>query len=153
MKLKPNQIKKDERMKSVQLRISKLLEKRNSLGDCTMRHLVFSSLSLLLISAATAPAIKAQPPLAVGPSEAQVVPSYVQHTTPLNLVSLAYRGYFKNKGIPSYGALIAAYQSRKIGAQEIVQVAVEANRVSAEVLSDSGYLNAVAQELRDLQND
>ncbi len=117
-----------------------------------MRHLVFSSLSLLLISAATAPAIKAQPPLAVGPAEAQVVPSYVQQTTPLNLVSLAYRGYFKNKGIPSYGALIAAYQSRKIGAQEIVQVAVEANRVSAEVLSDSGYLNAVEQGLRDLQS-
>jgi hypothetical protein len=67
-----------------------------------MRHLIFGSLSLLLMSAATAPAIKAQPPLAVGPAEAGVVPSYVQQTTPVNLVSLAYRGYFKNQGIPSY---------------------------------------------------
>jgi hypothetical protein len=105
------------------------------------------------MSAATAPAIKAQPPLAVGPAEAGVVPSYVQQTTPFNLVYLAYRGYFKNQDIPSYSGLIAAYQSGKISAQELVQVAVEANRVSVEVLSDSGYLNAVEQGLIDLQQD
>jgi len=118
-----------------------------------MRHLISGSLSLLLMSAATAPTIKAQPPVAVGPAEARVVPSYLQQTTPVNLVSLAYRGYFKNQGIPSYGILIAAYQSGKISAQDLVLVAVEANRVSAEVLSDSGYLNAVEQELRTLQDD
>jgi hypothetical protein len=117
-----------------------------------MRHLIFGSLSLLLMSAATAPAIKAQSPLAVGAAEAGVVPSYVQQTTPVNLVSLAYRGYFKNQGIPSYGVFIAAYQSGKISAQELVQVAVEANRVSAEVLSDSRYINAVEQGLRSLQS-
>ena len=118
-----------------------------------MRHLIFGSLSLLLMSATTAPAIKAQPPLAVGPAEAGVVPSYVQQTTPVNLVSLAYRGYFKNQGIPSYSGLLDAHQSGKITAQRLVQVAVEANRVSAEVLSDSRYLNAVEQGLRDLQQD
>ncbi len=118
-----------------------------------MRPLIFGSLSLLLMSAATAPAIKAQPPLAVGPAVVGVVPSYIQQTTPVNLVSLAYRGYFKNQGIPSYGVLLAAYQSGKITAQELVQVAVEANRVSGEVLSDFGYLNALEQELRGLQND
>jgi hypothetical protein len=105
------------------------------------------------MSAATAPAIKAQLPLAVGPAEAGVVPSYVQQTTPVNLVSLAYRGYFKNQGIPSYTGLLDAHKSGKITAQRLVQVAVEANRVSAEVLSDSGYLNAVEQGLRDLQQD
>jgi hypothetical protein len=89
----------------------------------------------------------------VGPAEAAVVPSYVQQTTPVNLVSLAYRGYFRKQGIPSYGVLIAAYQSGKISAQDLVQVAVEANRVSAEVLSDSGYLNAVEQALKQLQDD
>ncbi len=118
-----------------------------------MRHLIVESLSLLLMSAATAPTIQAQLPLAVGPAEAGVIPSYLQQTTPVNLVSLAYRGYFKNQGIPSYGTLIAAYQSGKISAQDLVQVAIEANRVSAEVLSDFGYLNAVEQELRTLQDD
>ncbi len=118
-----------------------------------MRHLIVGSLSLLLMAAVTAPTIQAQPPVAVGPAEAGVVPSYVQQTTPVNLVYLAYRGYFKNQGIPSYSGLIGAYQFGKISAQDLVQVAVEANRVSAEVLSDSGYLNAVEQELRDLQND
>ncbi len=77
----------------------------------------------------------------------------VQQTTPINLVSLAYRGYFRNQGIPGYGVLITAYRSGKISAQELVQIAVEANRVSAEVLSDSGYINAVEQGLRDLQED
>jgi hypothetical protein len=152
MNLKLTQTKKEKRMKSVQLKLSNLFEGRNSLGDCTMRPLIFGSLSLLLMSAATAPAIKAQPSVAVGPAEAGVVPSYVQQTTPVNLVSLAYRGYFKNQGIPSYGVLITAYQSGKISAQELVQVAIEANRVSAEVLSDSGYINAVEQGLRNLQS-
>ncbi len=153
MNLKLTQIKKEKRMKPIQLRISNLFERRNSTRDRTMKHLIFGSLSLLLMSAATAPAIKAQPPVAVGPAEAGVVPSYIQQTTPVSLVSLAYRGYFKNRGIPSYGVLLSAYQSGKITAQDLVQVAVEVNRVSAEVLSDSGYLNAVEQELRDLQDD
>ncbi len=43
-----------------------------------MKRLIFGSLSLLLMSAATAPAIKAQPPVAVGPAEAGVVLSYIQ---------------------------------------------------------------------------
>jgi hypothetical protein len=153
MNLKLSQTTKEKRMKPVQLRISNFFARRTSIGDCKMKPLILGSLSLLLMSAATAPAIKAQPSLAVGPAEAGVVPSYVQQTTPVNLVSLAYRGYLKNQGIPSYGVLIAAYQSGKISAQELVQVAVEANRVSPEVLSDSGYLNAVEQELRGLQND
>ncbi len=139
-------------MKPVQFRISELFEGRNSLGDFTMRRLIFGSLSLLLMSAATAPAIKAQQPVAIDPVEAGVIRSYVQQTTPVNLVSLAYRGYFKNQGIPGYGVLIAAYKSGKITAQEIVQVAVEANRLPAEVLSDSGYVNAVEQELSDLDD-
>jgi hypothetical protein len=152
MNLKLTQIKKEKRMKPVQLRISNLFERRNSTGDRTMKRLIFGSLSLLLISAATAPAIKAQPPVAVGPAAAGVVPSYVQQTTPVNLVSLAYRGYFRNQGIPSYGVLLAAHQFGKISAKDLVQVAVEANRVPAEVLSDSGYLNAVEQALRQLQD-
>jgi hypothetical protein len=153
MKLELTQIKEEKRMQSVQSTISKLSEAKNSLGDRTMKRLIFGGLSFLLMSAATAPAIKAQPPVAVDPAEARVVPSYIQQTTPVNLVSLAYRGYFKNQGIPSYGVLIAAHQSGKITAQELVQVAVEANRVSAEALSDSGYLSAVEQRLRDLQDD
>ncbi len=115
-----------------------------------MRPLFLGGLSLLLMSAATAPAIKAQPPVAVSPVGARVIPSYVQQTTPVDLVYLAYRGYFKNQGIPSYFGFLAAYQSGEISAQKLVQVAVEANRVSAEVLSDFGYINAVEQGLRNL---
>ncbi len=70
--------------------------------------------------------------------------------TPFQLVFLAYRGHFRNRGIPSYDAFLSAYGEGKISAKDIVSVGVEANRVPAEMMTDKRYLRAVKSYLDSL---
>ena len=70
--------------------------------------------------------------------------------TPFQLVFLAYRGHFRDRGIPSYDAFLSAYQNGRISAKDIVSVGVEANRVSVQSTTDKGYLRAVESYLDSL---
>lgn len=113
-----------------------------------MRHLILGGLSFMLISTANTPIVQAQQTTVVVPTTLQRTPS--KQLQPVDLVSLAYQGRFRQQGIPSYGALVAAYQTGRIDAENLVQSAVTANRVTAEVLANRRYLNAVDLQLRSL---
>lgn len=115
-----------------------------------MKRLVFGGLSVLLLTAAIAPAVKAQT-TAVNPTTLNSTST--RQLKPFNLVNLAHRGYFKQQGIPSYLTLASAYRTGRIDAFDLVQAAVKANRLSPETLTDQGYLNSVEVQLRGLQSN
>lgn len=70
--------------------------------------------------------------------------------TPFNLVVLARSGYFQQQGIPSYLKLIAAYNLGRVTALDLVQAAVQTNRISDKYLSDRSFLKAVDAQLEIL---
>lgn len=116
-----------------------------------MKRILLGGLSLLLTSAIAAPAVLAQEG-----SDNLVVQrdniTTVKGITPVNLAYQAYRGEFKNQGIPGYSGLIDAYGTRQVSAESLVKTAIAANLVSQEALNDEGYINAVDSQLRDFQN-
>ncbi|HBB31130.1 MAG TPA: hypothetical protein DDZ80_24265 [Cyanobacteria bacterium UBA8803] len=114
-----------------------------------MKGLILSSLSILLISAVHAPTAKAEP---VAIKQATAQSTSTTQLTPFTLVSLAHQGYFQPQGIPGHIGFTAAYQIGQITAEEIVQSAVNANRLSPQVLSDSEYLRAVEVQLNAIAN-
>ena len=117
-----------------------------------MTRLMLSSLSVFLLSAAaTAPMVRAET-AALNPTTFNSTSTPTTQPTPFNLVTLAHRGYFNQQGIPSYLALTSAYHSGRIQAFDIVQAAVKANRLSADFLTNQGYLTAVEAQLRGLEN-
>lgn len=118
-----------------------------------MRRLVFGSLSFFLVAAASMPAVRAEAPNQ-NPSRTPVpnTPASQQKTEPFNLVGLAYQGYFEDQGIPSAQTLITAYRSGDISAEDVVKSAIQANRLSPDVLNDADYIGAVDSQLRALSS-
>lgn len=115
-----------------------------------MKRLIQGSMFFLLLSVVVIPTVQAETAMRVLPRGMITSPFANQQTTPFNLVGLAYQGFFTNDDIPSYAALISAYQTGKVSAKDIVQSAVNANRLPQEVLSDRAYLRAVDFQLQDL---
>lgn len=111
-----------------------------------MKSLIISSLSLLLISTATAPAVRAETTV-FNPDITNSTDSHIPQITPFNLVNLAYQGYLKDQGIPSYSVLRTAYVEGEVSAADIVRSAVAAGRLPNKTLSDKQYINSVAQQL------
>jgi hypothetical protein len=70
--------------------------------------------------------------------------------SPFNLAFLAYQGYLEDQGIPSDGDLRNAITSGTITAQDIMQAAVKANRLSEQTLGDQGYRNNLEVQLKGL---
>lgn len=68
-------------------------------------------------------------------------------TTPIDLVNLARNGYFQEQGIPSHMSLTRAIALEQIRGEDLVRAAIEANRISAELLDDSSYIRAVDRQL------
>jgi hypothetical protein len=122
-----------------------------------MKRLVFGSLSFFLLASASMPAVRAEPPSENPyPSGSPVLntpSSSQQETEPFNLVGLAYQGYFEDQGIPSAQTLITAYRSGDISAEDVVKGAIQANRLSPEVLKDAEYIGAVDNQLNALSNN
>lgn len=71
----------------------------------------------------------------------------ISHISPFNVAFLAYQGYLKEQGIPSAGGLIFEYQTGQLTAKDVVQAAIKANKLPAEVLGDQSYLSAVEADL------
>jgi len=111
-----------------------------------MKGLIISSLSLLFISAATAPAVRADQTV-LNPTATASTGSNIPQITPFNLVNLAYEGYFKDQGIPSYNALSRAYTDQKVSAIDLVRSGVRAKRLPEETLSNQQYVRNVADQL------
>jgi hypothetical protein len=75
--------------------------------------------------------------------------SYLQ---PFNIVFLAYQGYLEGQGIPSMGTLLYQYQIGKVTAKDVVEAAIKAKKLPAEVINDEYYLSAVELQLSSLGN-
>jgi hypothetical protein len=73
--------------------------------------------------------------------------------SPFNLAYLAYRGYLKDQGIPNSDGLVNALQSKTVTAQDVMQAAVNANRLPKETLSDQGYRSALEDLLQGFTTD
>lgn len=73
--------------------------------------------------------------------------------SPHQLAFLAYKGYFVNQSIPKYAALTTAYNSMRITSKDLVNAAIQTNRLPANFMADSSYLNTVDNFLTDLSND
>ncbi|HEY9623866.1 MAG TPA: hypothetical protein V6C78_26135 [Crinalium sp.] len=99
-----------------------------------MKRFIVSTLSVLLLSAIAPSAVKAE--------------SF--QASPFQVVVLANQGYLQDYGIPKYNALTSGYAHGRITARDVVQAAVNGNRVSADKLNDPGYLFAVDTFLQHL---
>ena len=125
-----------------------------------MKKLLVGSLSILLMSTAIVPAVKAQMEDSETeyPTEANQTSSSsssmdmydIRRTEAFNLVSSAYRGEFEDYGIPSYAELSTEYQSGQITPEQVVEAAVEAGELSPKAQQDEDYLNAVELQLEGL---
>lgn len=120
-----------------------------------MNRFILASLSVLLIFNAIAPAANAKD---VGQEQTSFNPAVTKRAstsqlTPFNLAYLAYQGYFRDQGLPSYAAFISAHQSGTISAKDIVQIAVKANLLPEQTLADQGYLSAVEDQLIGIEKD
>lgn len=104
-----------------------------------MKRFMISGLTVLLTlgSAAIAQAEPAQR-------------TVVHQSTPIQLVSLAERGYLQEQGIPQGNALLTAYDFGQLTARDLIQAAIEDGRVSAGALENANYVNAVENALRGL---
>ena len=111
-----------------------------------MKRFILASLSVVLLSAVTAPTVKAET-MAVNSNMTDRIASSSYILKPFNLVGLAYQGYFREQGIPSYGAFLSAYHGGEIHARDLVQSAIKTNRLPASALQDEDYLNAVETQL------
>lgn len=108
-----------------------------------MKHLVFGSLSLLVLSVATANVAQAQT-TAINSTTINLRAKYINQIAPVDLVEQAYRGALKNQGIPSYGTFITEYRAGHITGKNLVESAIQANMLPSSALDDQGYINAVS---------
>jgi hypothetical protein len=121
-----------------------------------MRRSISTLLTTLLLSAAILPAAAhAQntktSPTSLNPYVANQ--SSTNQLSPFNLAYLAYHGYLKDQDIPDSGALIDALVSGTVTAQNVMQAAVKANRLSEQTLNDSGYRFALEDLLQGFTTD
>ena len=115
-----------------------------------MKFTILSGLSVLLFSIANVPTLGVETAAAADRENSTAVRYQLR---PFNLVYLAYQGYFRDQGIPGYSAFLAAYESGRVSAEELVQSAVKKNKLSPETASDRGYLRAVKSQIESLRKD
>jgi hypothetical protein len=115
-----------------------------------MNRYILTTLAALTLTTVAAPAVQAEPtafnPTVVGET------TIARQLSPVALVTLAQQGKLQAQGIPSYGALVIQYQLGQLDAQTLIQGAIQANRLPAEVASNQGYVNAVNTQLQIISN-
>jgi hypothetical protein len=67
-----------------------------------------------------------------------------------NLTTLAYQGRLVDNGIPGYGSLEAGVNSGHITAEDVIQAAIDAGRLSETTLQDDDFVIAVQRHLQNL---
>jgi hypothetical protein len=112
-----------------------------------MKRTLLAGLSVLMLSALVSPAANATPQVEQIAKQSIETSNTGSYISPNTLVSSAYRGEFRDQGIPGYARL----QSGRVSAESLVKAAIEAGRLSPEVLEDEGYLNVVEIKLMGLK--
>ncbi|MEA5512171.1 hypothetical protein VB715_20565 [Crocosphaera sp. UHCC 0190] len=109
-----------------------------------MKNLILGSLSVALLSSIVAPAMASEEVAAVNLNGSRNVASEL---SPVNLVQLAYQGYFSDLGIPSHGGFKSALTAKKIDAETLVRCAIAKGRLSSNALQNQYYLDILNIEL------
>jgi len=109
-----------------------------------MQRAIFGTLSVLLLSAAAAPAALAGE-VAVSSSGATA-----RGTSPFALVNQAQRGQLD--GVPGFAQFSTNVELGRIDAEDVVRAGIAEGRLSANALDDEGYVNAVESQLRGLHS-
>jgi hypothetical protein len=109
-----------------------------------MKRILVAGLSVLMLSGLIAPGANAQTQIEQKTSVTQEASTgnTTPRLSPNSLVTLAYRGEFRDQGISGTG---------RVRAESLVKVAIEAGRLSPEVLEDERYLNIVDTFLMGLK--
>ena len=111
-----------------------------------MLRLLFATIGTILIAAtATQPALANK--TAINSSEVTRNQA-INNITPVNLVSLAYRGQLK--GVSGYQLLLNDIAFGKMSGKDLVQHGIDSGRLSPETINDSKYIKAVEYKLQDL---
>lgn len=116
-----------------------------------MKFTILGGLSVLLFSIADVTTLGVEIAAAAERGENSTAIKY--QLRPFNLVYLAYQGYFRDQGIPGYSAFLAAYETGRVSAEDLIQSAVKKNKLSSETASDRGYLRAVKSQIEGLRKD
>jgi hypothetical protein len=119
-------------------------------GVNAMKNLILNGFSFLLISATITPVLSAEIAVVNPTTNSTANRSQIN---PFNLVHLAYRGYFRDQGIPGYNAFLSAFDTGKISAKDVVQSAIKKNKRSSQVLGDRGYLRSFEAQVESLRRD
>lgn len=114
-----------------------------------MKRFILGGLSVVFLSAVTAPAVFADSTNLSNTGNSNYSNSR-DTLQPFNLVFMAYQGYFEEQGIPSAQQLLFDYRRGEITPKDIVSSAVRANRLPASALADDSYLNAVELQMDNL---
>ncbi|MEL4894549.1 hypothetical protein [Crocosphaera sp. Alani8] len=114
-----------------------------------MKGLIITGLSSLLLGGFFAP-VNANETVAVMSTMEQ---NRIAYVSPVNLVSHGRGGTFREQGIPGYVRFSLAVKSGKVDAESLVEAAIQAGLLSAEILNDAAYLSSVKFELSQLDND
>lgn len=136
-----------------------------------MRRLIFGTLSLLMMSTAISPTLRAQETMPSNSTDRgnTSIPTFsgqeampnnstqmgntsnnARMTTPFNLAYKAYQGEFSEQGIPGYDAFLTGYRTGEFSAKDVVKSAVNANQLSSQLLSDQEYIDAVEAQIEGL---
>lgn len=115
-----------------------------------MKRAFVGSLTAVLLSAGMAPVAMAETVTEVDSSFPAAAESVRMDVTPFNLVFLAYQGFFESEGVPMASALISWYESGRIEAEDLVNIAIGMNRLSPDTINNEMYLDAVEFQLDSL---
>lgn len=114
-----------------------------------MRRLAIGGLSVLLMSAVGAPAVRAQmteqTAVEMGYSRRDVTEERL--TSAFDLVTAAYRGRLEEQGIPGYTELLNDYEIGEVTAEDVVRAGIEADELRPKAVEDEAYINAVELQL------
>lgn len=112
-----------------------------------MNRILIGTLSTILLSTIAAPTLADQVTLGSS-SNIDIV-----EITPFALVTGAYQGRFEDQGIPSSAIFLAKVRSNEITAEDLVNSAISAGRLSENTLYDQSYLNSVESLIDNLDKD
>lgn len=111
-----------------------------------MKRLILGSLSFVFLSQVITSVAQAQ--IQATQSTTDYTSNLVKQLTPFELVNMAYQGYFQEQGIPGYMLFVSDHHTGRLRAETLVEAAIRANKLSPQVLTDRGYLNAVEAQIR-----
>lgn len=112
-----------------------------------MERLLLAALGTVLIATTATPSALAKKVTV----NSQVTQNQIQkQITPFNLVSLAYRGTFKNQGVGGYNSLLTDVKFGQVSGKDLVRLAIDTGRLSDNTINDSGYVAAVDYQLQNL---